>query len=170
MARSSIPIPGRPVTIQGKIDGQIADLAVDTGQPIMVYDPVDGKFKFLRGENGAIIVQADDIGDAANFGVQTVSTPGVEQTLITAVVPVNKARKISQVFVSASHSGRWTLDDGSIIIGSGRTQSGKHDSIFIFSPRPQYGSGTVFNLKFTANLWTPATNVDAYLFGSDISQ
>lgn len=151
-----------------QLDSQDADLATDKGMPMMCYDEETGKFYFIRCENGVIPVSFSEAGDAVHLRYQGVSTPGIEQTLITSVVPASKKRLVNKLIVTGRHPGTYKLDDGSDIIASGRIGPGNLVSRFVFAPRPDYAAGTTLTLKYTALSGTPASDIEAYFMASDL--
>ena len=151
-----------------QLDNQVADLDTDKGMPMMVYDEVAGKFFMLRGENGVIPVSFSEAGDAVHERFQGVSTPGIQQTLITTVVPPAKLRKIQKLIVTGRHPGTYKLSDGSAIIASGRIGPGNLVDQFVFEPRLEYAAGTTLTMTFTALSGTPASDIEAYFMASDL--
>lgn len=152
-----------------QLDDQIADLDVDKGMPMMVYDDDANKFFMLRGENGVIPVSFSEAGDPVHETFIGLTTPGIEQTLITSVVPAGKLRKITKVVVTGRHPGSYTLEDGSDIIASGRIGPANLESRFTYEPRIERTAGTTLTLKFTALPGTPSSCIEAFFMASDLT-
>jgi hypothetical protein len=98
---------------------------------------------------------------------QTSSTPGVEQTLITAATPASPARSLDSVVVACRTEGRFTISDGATIIGSGRTGPATPNARFSFSPRRTVTASGTVTVKFTARSGAMASDVEAYLQAVD---
>lgn len=54
-----------PLDLKGKLDGSDANLANDTGVPIITYDPSDGKFYLLQSNGGKLLL---DIAGSSTLG------------------------------------------------------------------------------------------------------
>lgn len=107
-------------------------------------------------------------GDFVHLRASAASTPGIEQTLITSVVPGAKTREIWQIFVSTQHPGIWRLFSGATVIASGRNAPGQPDSSFPITPPARVSAGTTIELKFLGRSGFPVTEVDAYVSASDV--
>jgi hypothetical protein len=151
-----------------QLDGATADVLVDKGMPFMCYDEDQNKFFFVRCVDGTIPVSESEAGDPVFEDAQSVTTPGIEQTLISTTVPALKLRKLKKVIVTCRQPGKYKIDDGSVIIGSGRTGAANLDSEFKWEPRRDITAGTTLNVKFTADSASPASDVEAYLMASDL--
>jgi hypothetical protein len=151
-----------------QLDGATADVLVDKGMPFMCYDEDKNQFFFVRCVDGTIPVSESEAGDPVHEGAQSITTPGLEQTLISSTVPLAKIRKLKKVIVTCRQPGKYTIDDGSVIIGSGRTGAANLDSEFKWEPRRDFSAGTTLNLKFIADGSSPASDIEAYLMASDL--
>lgn len=68
-----------PVDLKGSIvDGQTANLLVDGGLPVSVYNPDDGKFYLLRGSDAGLFV-APSVSTPLNHTI-TIAAANVEQS------------------------------------------------------------------------------------------
>lgn len=152
-----------------QLDGSTADLATDKGMPFICYDEDQNKFFFVRCEDGTIPVSQSEAGDAVHLTFAGISTPGIEQTLITSTVPVGKRRKMTQLYVTGRQPGTYRLDDGSGIIASGRIGPAILKDVFRFEPRQEFAAGTTLTLKFTSLAGTPASDIEAYVMASDLN-
>lgn len=106
-------------------------------------------------------------GGAAFFAdAQTLTTPGVEQTLITTTVPVGKIRHLSKVIVSCSTRGAFVIEAGGSVIGSGRTGAAEKNTFFEWVPRREVAAGVTIDIKHTAASGV-ASDIEAYLMAAD---
>lgn len=149
-------------------DAQIANLLRDKGMPMVTYDDNQGKFFILRSENGVLPISVSEAGDAVYDSFVGVTTPGVEQALISSVVPTGKMRKITSAVVSSRSYGSYYVLAGSDIIGSGRTGPEKSKDSFLWNPRRVAMAGEVISLKFTAHASSPVNDIEAYMMSSDL--
>ncbi len=97
---------------------------------------------------------------------QTLTTPGVEQTLITTIVPVGKTRHLSKLVVSCSTRGAFIIEAGGSVIGSGRTGAAEKNSVFEWVPRREVAAGVTIDVKHTAASG-PVSDIEAYLMAAD---
>jgi len=152
-----------------QLDGETANLSTDKGMPFMCYDEATGKFHFIRCDGGTLPVSiAGEVGDPVHLTYNGLSTPGIEQTLISSTVPVGKSRNMSKIYMSGRQPGTYTIDDGTNIIGTGRIGPSNLVSTFRWEPRLELVSGTSTNLKFTSLSGTPASDIDAYYMALDV--
>lgn len=152
-----------------QLDGSTADLATDKGMPMVCYDEDQGKFFFIRCEDGTIPVSFSEAGDPVHLKFAGVSTPGVEQTLITDTVPVGKKRRMSKIYMTGRQPGTYKLEDGSGIIATGRIGAARLVDTFSWEPRVELVAGTTITLKFTSLSGTPASDIEAYVMASDLT-
>lgn len=150
-----------------QLDGATLDLVADKGILSMCYDEDLGQAFFIRCKEGKIQTSVSELGDLIHLVSQTISTPGIEQTLITSAVPAGKIRKLSTLVVTCRQTGKFTLEDGSAIIASGRTGSSSMNSRFTWQPRQSAAAAITLTLKFKADGTSPASDVEAYLMASD---
>lgn len=150
------------------LDADDADLSSDKGMPIMVYDDAQDKFFFLRGENGYIPITISESGDSIHLRYSGVSTPGLEQTLITTTVPAGKQRKLTKLYVTGRQPATYKLSNGVDTIASGRIGPAKLVDVFRWEPRESIAAGTTLTLTLTSLSGTGASDVEAYLMASDL--
>jgi hypothetical protein len=110
----------------------------------------------------------DTSGDAFFKEAQTVTTPGVTQTIISEVVPTGKTVNILKVDLSCRLEGRFDVKIDSLIIGSGRTSPGSPNAVFDWRPFREAQTGETIKIEFTAMSTRPATDVEAYLQGREL--
>lgn len=156
-----------------QLDGEIADLSLDKGMPIICYDEVQNKFFFLRGRNGIIPVAFGEDGIPVRLNVYDVTTPSVIQDLIVDTIPLGYIRKISNVRVSCRAHTEWelTYDDGSgpEILAGGFTCPMTPNDRIDFNPRAIIPSEAEIKLSFKAVSSSPAgLSVRALLLANDI--
>lgn len=132
------------------LDGAEFNPADNKHIPMGCYDPDQDKLFFIRCKNGVLVTDPIDTGDPIFIDGQTATTPGVQQTLFTSLVPVGKTHILSKVHISCSIGGKWLADIDSVIIGSGRVASGSPDSTLEFTPRRKLLAGQTFRVRFTS--------------------
>lgn len=101
------------------------------------------------------------------FGV--VTTPGIEQTLLTddAVLSGTK-RQLYRVVVTSSYSGLIKIKVGADVIGSDRIRSGKPTIQFDWVPPRGLTAGQQVVITFEQT-GGPVVSVDAYIMSEDIN-
>jgi len=152
-----------------QLDGEVANVLVDKGMPFMCYDEAQNKFHFVRCENGVIPVGISEAGESIHLAYQGVTTPGIEQTIITSTVAAGIERKLTKISVTGRHPVTYKLDNGSDIIASGRIGPAKLVDIFRWEPRYTLSAGATLSLKITALSGSPASDIEAYVMASDIT-
>lgn len=151
-----------------QLDASDVDLLSDKGIPTMCYDQAQNKFFFLRCENGTIPVSFSEAGTPFYEGNQTVSTPGVEQTILDFTVAASKIRRLNQAIVtSGTTHGLFRIQRGSDIIGSGRIGSGNLNNTFPWLPRFEAAAGQRIRL-FYLQPTGKARDIEAYIQGNEI--
>lgn len=108
-------------------------------------------------------------GDAKFIDVQSLTTPGSEQTLITQVIPAGKQYNLLQVTVVCRQEGSFKVLIDSDIIASGRTGAAQSNVSFAFLPYRIANASETLELKFTGMAGKPAVDVEAYLQAREIS-
>ena len=148
------------------------DLALDQGMPFVLQDPDDGLWYLAKGKQGCLTIDGNVTtlppGDGTFVDVQTVTTPGVEQTLFSFAVPAGKTRNLTSLKVSCRLPTNFYLTAGGATIASGRTGAGNPNAKFDWSPVRGIAAGTTVELKMLARSGLPATDVEAYLMSSDV--
>lgn len=107
-------------------------------------------------------------GDPKHFQSQSVTTPGVVQTLLDKTNPGNFNRDIYQVIVVCRFEGiiQVLLDD--VVIGSGRTGPGQSQAIIPWTPPyPSLASQRIV-VTFQSRVGSPSVPVEAYLATAEI--
>lgn len=135
--------------------------------PIACLDDDTNKLFFLRCKDGALITDPIAAGDPTYIDGVALSTPGVEQTLGSSVVPADKTRLVSKIKVSCFQPGTWIAYADGAIIGSGRTSAGQPDSFIDIQPRRSIAALSTFTLKFTARPG-PASDVSFHVMATEI--
>lgn len=108
------------------------------------------------------------VGTPNFFDAEVLSTPGIEQTLITQVVGAGITRRLSSVYVTFRSNGCWSLEVDGNKVASGRTGPARPFNLFKFDPERDVSTGSTIELKFTAGTATKASDVEAYLQVRDI--
>ena len=148
------------------------DLVLDQGMPMVLQDPDDGLWYLAKGEKGCLSIAGDVTtlppGSGTFTDVQTLTTPGVEQSLFSFVVPGGTTRNLTSLKVSCRLHTTFNLYSGGAIIATGRTGAGKPNASFDWSPVRGVAAGTTVELKLLARSGLPATDVEAYLMSSDV--
>lgn len=152
-----------------QFDNSTADVSTDKGMPFICYDEDQNKFFFVRCEDGVIPVSASEAGDAVHDTFTGISTPGIEQTLITSTVPVGKKRKMTRIYMTGRQPGTYKVEDGSGIIATGRIGAARLVDVFRWEPRLELAAGTTITMKFTSLAGAPASDIEAYLMASDLT-
>ena len=99
--------------------------------------------------------------------VQTVTTPGITQTLFTTAVPTGKVLKLHHLIVVCRISSRYSLFSDTAIIASGRTGAGGPESNFPWIRPREITAGNVLKLDFKSGAGIPTpVDVEAYLQAS----
>jgi hypothetical protein len=155
-----------------QLEGETVNLLNDKGIPIMVYDETNGIWKFARGEDGIqdvrVVgnVQIGEPGDPQFSDYQGVTTPGIEQTLISYTVPAGKTFNLLNAMVICRFESKIRiLGDGSQI-GSGRSGAAVPNVNFPFRVARSYSSGKIVEVKATARSGSPVADIECYLQGT----
>lgn len=99
-----------------------------------------------------------------------VITPGVEQELISCVVPAAISRELMRLSVICRQEGSFDVLAGAVKIGSGRTGAAIPNVSFVWTPGRPISAGITIKVKFTARTGAPVTsNVEAYLQATDVA-
>lgn len=148
------------------------DLVLDQGMPWALQDPDDGLWYLAKGKQGCLTIDGNVTtlppGDGDFVDAQTVTTPGVEQTLFSFAVPAGKTKNLTSLKVSCRLPTNFYLTAGGATIASGRTGAGHPNAKFDWSPVRGIAAGTTIELKLLAKSGVPATDVEAYLMSSDV--
>jgi len=153
-------------------EGETVDLVGHAGNPFVLYDETEGKWYFARGDNGILLVDFAEGGlnifngtpkqSSSADGLQ--STPGSEQTLITATVPTGKIWNLYRVVVSCRGVGTFKIFNGASRIGSARTGPSSVNTAFDWKPQSDpIVASSLITVKYT-QAFGPAMDVESYLF------
>lgn len=113
-----------------------------------------------------VIVDTPAGGGEVYFNFDGLSTPGVEQTLISTTVPADTTRRLDLAVMVSRFEGTFRIYADSELIGSGRTGPGQKAS-FAWDPKRPFLEAAVIELKFTQRQNSPPQNIEAYLMGID---
>jgi len=133
--------------LRGRLHVKVANKA---SEPIAVT--------FVESVNDEFFADATDIG----------TTPGVDQTLISFVVPIATQRQLSAVRATCRQEGIFWVLAGGLKIGSGLTGPGQPSS-FSWTPARAIAAGVTIEVKFQERATGPVTTVDCFLMGADIA-
>jgi hypothetical protein len=150
------------------LDGQIANLAGDAASSLVIFNPDDGKYYLARGPNGSLNVNVtggsleEGFGNPKLFTFRGVTTPTINQVVISQSVPSNKTWKLRTCKIISRCYGEFLLKVNSDIIGEGKSSQAESNPFFTFAPYYQANFGDVVSVEFIQN-YGPAMNLAAYL-------
>lgn len=144
-----------------KTDATTAMLEDDKGMPIMLLDPVANKFFFVRGEGGSLPVFVFE-GEPHQESGSDLTTPGIEQTIISVTVPASKLWKMRDARVVCRAHGTFVILIDGVLAGSGRTGPGQPNGKFPWSPFIRAEAGQLVEIKFLETVG-PECDLEAYL-------
>lgn len=153
-------------------EGETVNLVLDKGMPIMVYDETNGEWKFARGEDGVQDVRVvgnvtiGEPGDPLFVDDSDVTTPGVEQTLLSYTVPVGKTLNLLEVKVICRQETTVKIEGDSALIGSLRTGAAIPNGYFSYRIARSFISGKIIEVKATARSGSPVADIECYLQGT----
>ena len=144
------------------LEGDTVDLAMDKGQPIVLYDELAGTWNFARGTGGAFNAVVNEPGTPKLFTFSGVS--GGTQNMFTLSPPVGKVWRLLQLSVTCRAETAIKAYDNAAIIGSLRTGAASPNAKFVWSP---YTITTALTVDFT-QLSGPAVDVEGFIFITEI--
>ena len=101
-------------------------------------------------------------GDPIHNSAEAVVTPGVEQTLISYLVPVGKVHNLHQVVLSCRVTGSFRVEIDGSLMGSGRTGAASPNSSMSFVPTLSLSEGTLVEVKYCSAAGSLLQRVEAY--------
>lgn len=101
-----------------------------------------------------------------HFNASTVTTPNIEQTLISETVSAGKTYALKSVRVTCRRDLKYEVYVDSVLAGSGRTGAGNLNDDFIFSSAFNANAGEDIEVKVLASAG-PASDVEVYLQAID---
>jgi hypothetical protein len=155
-----------------QLDGETVLLPSDKGIPIVIYDVDDGEWRFARGDDGIQNVKivgnvvVGEPGDPLFVDAIGTTTPGIEQTLISYVVPAGKTLNILNVVMICRIEATWKILGDSSQIGSARTGAAMSNVNFPYRVARSYTSGKLIEVKATARSGSSAADIECYLQGT----
>lgn len=153
-------------------EADIVSLTVDKGMPVMVYDEANGEWKFARGEDGIQDVRVvgnvsiGEPGDPLFQDFSGLSTPGIEQTLISYTVPAGKTLNLLAVYVISRQESTFKIEGDSALIGSGRTGPANPMGLFEYRIARSFSSGKLINIKASVRAGAAPGDIECYLQGT----
>jgi hypothetical protein len=155
-----------------KYDGQTVNLLLDKGMPQVIYDTATGKWEFASGSDGiqdvAIVgnISVSENGDPVFAEANTVTTPGIEQSILSYTVPASMSLNLYAIKFICRQSCTFQVYGDSALIGSGRTGPSENNIYFDYRIARQFSAGKIIEVKTTARTGLPATEVEVYLQGT----
>lgn len=105
-------------------------------------------------------------GDRVFEVADTVTTPGIEQTIIAYTVPAGFSVNFLRVDIATQFEGDWIIYHEADIVGAGRTGPARPSPSGIeWVPYESVVAGDTFEVKFTQDSYRPATEIKAFLQG-----
>lgn len=153
-------------------ENEPVNLILDKGMPIMVYDEINGEWRFARGEDGIQDVRVvgnvtiGEPGDPEFVDYQGLTTPGTQQVLINYTVPVGKTLNLLEVKVICRHEATAEIDGDGSIIGSLRTSAANPNGFFSYRIARSFTSGKIVEVRATARNGSPVADIECYLQGT----
>lgn len=152
---------------------EAVDLVIDQGMPFVLRDPDDGLWYLAKGSKGCMTIDggvtSSPPGDPVFTQVQTVTTPGVEQSLFSFSVPALTTRNLTTLNVTCTLPTVFNLFSGGVKVATGRTGPGEPNANFVWAPSRAVAAGTTVELKLLSLAGVSATDVEAYLMSSDVT-
>lgn len=155
-----------------QLEGETVILANDKGMPIVVYDEVNGVWRFARGEDGIQDVRVvgnvtiGEPGDPVFIDAVDVTTPGIEQTLLSYVVPAGKTLNLLNVLTICRTETTFKIEGDGSQIGSGRTGAANANVNFPYRVARSYTSGKLVQVKATSRSGSSVADIECYLQGT----
>lgn len=154
-------------------DGEAGNTSVNFGQGMAAYDPINGIWKLLQTDvSGNLKVTGSfdlfgtpDVPFNVEFNGDT--TPGVEQTIITSVVPALTTRVLTSLRISTNQSGTYRILADAVKIGGGRLNPSKTESEFLWAPGREIAAGVTIRVRFETYAGRPISDLECYLMGFD---
>lgn len=101
--------------------------------------------------------------------IQSVTTPGAEQVLMTWTVGANEIEKLYQLDVICRMESIWELDIDSNIVASGRTGAAKPKDLFSWVAGRDAPSNSTVTLKLKSRSGAPIVPCEVYVQTSIIN-
>lgn len=109
-------------------------------------------------------------GSPFHIDAKTVTTPGIEQTLLTFTAPSGPTaliRRLTSVIVTCRSSGGYRLLVNGSEVGSGRTGVAVPNASFQWYPSRPLPAGATIELKYICTGSQPSRTIEAYLMAVD---
>ncbi len=98
------------------------------------------------------------------------TTPGIEQTLITHTVANGFINDLHNVHLTCNFPGLLRITADGLEVGSGRTEAGKPDTNFFWTPARPVDEDLEIKVLFKHETGTQAVNVKAFLQMSKVDK
>lgn len=143
-----------------KVDGATATLLSDKGLQTLVYDPVEGKYYFLRGSQGVAKVYVTNPLSISNFvGVPNnikysdlTDLAGNETSLFTYTVPVGTRLHLHGMNANCRIDTRVECFVGGQVVGAALTGPGSPDATNVWRVPEVVVAGQVVEVKATSRV------------------
>lgn len=106
-------------------------------------------------------------GDPVFFEGDEDTIPGNAVDLFSLTVAAGTILYPQQILASCSQPGILRVYADTSLIASGRTEAGKPDLYFSWFPGRPINAGVTIRVEFTAQPWTEAAPVEAYLMATE---
>jgi hypothetical protein len=154
-------------------DGEAGNTTVNFGQGLAAYDPINDIWKLLQTDtsgNLKVTGSFDLFGTPDvpfNVEFNGLTTPGIEQTIITSVVPALTTRVLTSLRISTSRRGTYRILADAVKIGGGRLNPSKTESEFLWAPGREIAAGVTIRVRFETYTGSLASDLECYLMGFD---
>ena len=155
-----------------KKDGETVNLVTDKGMPQVIFDTVTGLWEFATGTNGIQDVNVTgaisviDNGDPEFIDSSAVTTPGLEQTLLSYTVPVSKTLNLLAINVACRQEALIKIFGDGALIGSGRTGPASPNFNYPYRVARSFVSGKIVEVKATARSGSAIASIESYAQGT----
>lgn len=147
----------------------ISSLQMDRGLPIGNQQDVFGRraLDVIVGNSNSqpipVTVTSGTTGTPFFTQVQTETTPGSQQTLLSFVVSAPTQSNLTQLVVICRQESEFFIQDNNTMIGSGRTGAASPNASFTWNPNRAVPTGDTITVLFEARAGSPISDVECYL-------
>ena len=107
------------------------------------------------------------VGESHFASASTVTTPNVQQNLITETVPAGKLRGLTRAIVTCRQEGVGYVYVNGSLVGSMRTSGANPNGVFEWLPKFLVSAGIEIKVEFIARQGSPIVDVEGYLQAVD---
>lgn len=116
---------------------------------------------------GILLTQGKPFGVFFSAHASGALTPGVEQEILTFIVPVNKIRWLGSLILACRAETSWRCTADGSVIASGRTGPAKPTDTFPFFPLRPINATVEIKVFVLARAGTPITDFEAHVQATD---